>query len=306
MVGLWEPVGGVYWKVPPAVVPDEGWALSTTVLWGVVAAFTITAVLKYVSYKVRPQGWGLRKHLGVVGAAITLAYLAIILPMIWGRADALLTMPLNEVGDFLAGAFGPVAFFWLVMGFLQQGEELRLSTTALQMQADELQQGTKALLLQAEELKNSVEQQSIMAAAATQQIEAQHRALEMQRSDRERALLANFTIRTIGFGGGGAPGMVVNTVSLRNNGNHAYNAVLRFSPPLGSNEVRPLGDWIPDRQSEFPIRFPSNTGEPIRGTATLEYADSEGHSRQEVWRYVLADSSVEYSKLRSVEESTAA
>ncbi|MGE8465280.1 MAG: hypothetical protein ACN6QE_03970 [Pseudomonas putida] len=305
MAGSWEPVNGVYWSAPPpVVVADEGWPLSMTIMWGVVAAFVITAVLKYISHKIRPQSWGLRKHLGAIGVAITLAYLAVILPMIWGRADALLTMPLNEVGDFLAGAFGPVAFFWLVMGFLQQGEELRLSTTALEMQADELQQGTKALLLQAEELKNSVEQQSIMAAAATQQIEAQHRALEMQRSDRERALLANFTIRTIGFSGGGAPGMVVNTVNLRNNGNHAYNAVLRFSPPLGDNQMRSLGDRIPDSQTEFSIRFPSNTGEPIRGTATLEYADSEGHSRQEIWSYVLADSSVEYSKLRASDSTT--
>lgn len=304
-MALWEPVNGVYWSTPPVVVPDDGWPLSTTIMWGVVAAFAFIAVLKYVSHKIRPQGWGLRKHLGAFGTAITLAYLAIILPMIWGRADTLLTMPLNEVGDFLAGAFGPVAFFWLVMGFLQQGEELRLSTTALQMQADELQQGTKALLLQAEELKNSVEQQSIMAAAATQQIEAQHRAFEMQRSDRERALLANFTIRTIGFGGGSAPGLVHNTVSVQNTGNHAYNAVLRFSPPLGSNTERRLGDWRRDKEAQFPIRFPSNAGEPIRGTATLEYADSEGTSRREVWRYVLADSSVEYSKLRSSDDPRA-
>ena len=26
---------------------------------------------------------------------------------------------LNELGDFLAGAFGPLALFWLVLGFFQ-------------------------------------------------------------------------------------------------------------------------------------------------------------------------------------------
>ncbi|MBF7686433.1 hypothetical protein I2F17_11440 [Acinetobacter sp. B10A] len=52
---------------------------------------------------------------------------------------------LNEWGDYLAGAFSPLAFFWLVMGYLQQGKEL--------------QQNTKALELQAQELKNSVAEQ---------------------------------------------------------------------------------------------------------------------------------------------------
>ena len=34
-------------------------------------------------------------------------------------------LSLNEWGDFLAGAFGPIAFMWLVTGYLQQGKELR-------------------------------------------------------------------------------------------------------------------------------------------------------------------------------------
>jgi len=45
---------------------------------------------------------------------------------------------LNEIGDFLAGAFGPVAFLWLVIGYLQQGKELKNSSEALKRQADEL------------------------------------------------------------------------------------------------------------------------------------------------------------------------
>ncbi|MCG8464195.1 MAG: hypothetical protein MI750_05005 [Xanthomonadales bacterium] len=34
--------------------------------------------------------------------------------------DCLLKLQLNELGDFLAGAFGPLAFFWLVEGHLLQ------------------------------------------------------------------------------------------------------------------------------------------------------------------------------------------
>ncbi|MBX7456865.1 hypothetical protein K3152_01250 [Qipengyuania sp. 1NDH17] len=37
----------------------------------------------------------------------------------------------NELGDFLAGAFSPLAFLWLVLGFLQQGQELRIQAIEL-------------------------------------------------------------------------------------------------------------------------------------------------------------------------------
>ena len=47
-------------------------------------------------------------------------------------------MTLNEWGDFLAGASAPLALFWLVIGYFQHGEELRLNTKALKTQQEEL------------------------------------------------------------------------------------------------------------------------------------------------------------------------
>jgi hypothetical protein len=35
------------------------------------------------------------------------------------------SMPLNEVGDFLAGSFSPLAFFWLAYGYWMQNKELK-------------------------------------------------------------------------------------------------------------------------------------------------------------------------------------
>lgn len=61
-------------------------------------------------------------------------------------------LPPNEFGDFLAGAFAPLAFLWLVIGYAQQGEELQQNTAALLQQE-------KALRLQASELKQSVQAQ---------------------------------------------------------------------------------------------------------------------------------------------------
>lgn len=81
-------------------------------------------------------------------------------------------MPLNELGDFLAGAFGPVAFLWLVIGYFQQQKELRLNT--------------EALTLQHEELKKSVEQQQKMAFEASKQSESSLELLELQKDQVRR------------------------------------------------------------------------------------------------------------------------
>jgi hypothetical protein len=43
----------------------------------------------------------------------------------------MLAMKPNEFGDFLAGVFSPVAFLWLVLGFIQQGHELSLQIAEL-------------------------------------------------------------------------------------------------------------------------------------------------------------------------------
>lgn len=42
------------------------------------------------------------------------------------------------MGDFLAGIFAPLAFFWLVIGYFQQSHELAQNSAALRVQADEL------------------------------------------------------------------------------------------------------------------------------------------------------------------------
>ncbi|WP_214645812.1 hypothetical protein [Acinetobacter terrestris] len=41
---------------------------------------------------------------------------------------------LNSLGDFLAGIFAPVAFFWLILGYVQQGKQLDQNTKALEQQ----------------------------------------------------------------------------------------------------------------------------------------------------------------------------
>jgi hypothetical protein len=48
------------------------------------------------------------------------------------------TMTPNAIGDMLAGSAAPLAFLWLVLGYLLQGAELRMNSLTLQAQVDEM------------------------------------------------------------------------------------------------------------------------------------------------------------------------
>jgi hypothetical protein len=100
------------------------------------------------------------------------------------KFDDFLSLPLNSLGDFLAGVFSPIAFLWLVLGFLQQG--------------DELKQGTDALRLQASELNASVSQQAAMVEVARQQLNAAVLTAEHERLRYEVSLEPDISISSGG------------------------------------------------------------------------------------------------------------
>ena len=91
------------------------------------------------------------------GAGVTIVWLLLFALFTWGRWSEVAELKPNEVGDYLAGAFAPLAFFWLVLGFFQQGSELRNSG--------------RALWLQGEELQNSVQQQRDLVAVTREQLQ---------------------------------------------------------------------------------------------------------------------------------------
>ena len=78
---------------------------------------------------------------------------------------------LNELGDFLAGVFAPIAFLWLILGYVQQGKQLDQSTTALEQQE-------RALQLQIHGMKESVQQQKELATIQKQQFDALNKAVK--------------------------------------------------------------------------------------------------------------------------------
>jgi hypothetical protein len=67
----------------------------------------------------------------VVGSVGTGVWISIAIVIAYLKRDSIESMKLNEIGDALAGTIAPVAFFWLIIGYFQQGEELNQNTQAL-------------------------------------------------------------------------------------------------------------------------------------------------------------------------------
>ena len=134
-----------------------------------------------------------------LGIAISVLWLLVGAVLLYTKRSELSMMLPNAWGDFFAGIFAPLAFLWLVLGYLQQGEELNLSTRALQLQADEL--------------RNSVEQQRALVEVSRQQVESERAALEYERTLREESAKPNFIV---GWGGG----------SFRGDGHSSYSFVI--------------------------------------------------------------------------------
>lgn len=219
----------------------------------------------------------MRKKLELWGVIGTVIYLIIIAITVMLHFSEFVDLKLNELGDFLAGAFGPVAFLWLVLGFLQQGRELKLSSDALQ--------------LQAEELRNSVAQQTIMAQAAMQQIESQRVALKMQHEEVERSVSPFFRFQGGSRSGGGVGGEVRTSTQLFNDGPDVREVSISFDPSIGDAEKSNLGTLrLGSASSPISFRFdwPS---EDVHGVCLIEYLRSDGKRNSEEFTYVIPSSS---------------
>jgi hypothetical protein len=106
-----------------------------------------------------------------IGIALTvgvpfamLAFLGVV-QCIGAGDGTLLGMEPNEWGDYVAGGCALIAAAWLVIGYFQQNEELRLTEQALRMQAEELRN-------QVEETRHLV--QSSLRQAAASEVMAQN------------------------------------------------------------------------------------------------------------------------------------
>jgi len=132
----------------------------------------------------------------------------------------------NTFGDFLAGVFGPLAFAWLVLGYFQQGEELR--------------QNTRALELQAEELRQSVEHQAEMVRVAKEQFQA-----EIAHVQQEQARLAEAAKPRLVLRAGSKSSLSGNRYRLGFEATNVGNLAAAVSFSVGAGEVSPssMAKW---------------------------------------------------------------
>ena len=63
--------------------------------------------------------------------------------------------PIEQLGSFLEGAFAPLAFLWLVIGYFLQKKELMQNTNAIKMQYVEIQKSAAQSEIQSKAIKAS-------------------------------------------------------------------------------------------------------------------------------------------------------
>ena len=61
-------------------------------------------------------------------------------------------LPADQLGNFLEGAFAPLAFLWLVIGYFLQQRELQQNSAALREQAIEIQRTAEQAVIQSEKM----------------------------------------------------------------------------------------------------------------------------------------------------------
>jgi len=183
----------------------------------------------------------MKNILAIFGVIVTIVYSLIIIWLINDRVCQLITMSLNEVGDFLAGVFGPLAIFWLILGFFQQGKELQQSTTALE--------------LQAKELNNSVRQQKELVEVSRQQMDVEIESLKYERQRQFKLAQPNFIFHGSGASHSGGQskfksnakntGGAINDISIISEKD--INLIPRNVPSWEANQI--IGfSWEYDKQ----------------------------------------------------------
>lgn len=132
----------------------------------------------------------------IVGVGLTLIYLVGGAVHFYLETSKSGVPPLNELGDFLAGFFGPLAFAWLVLGYFQQRKELSLNSDALYLQYRELSNSVRQQkkLVQATEAARADENKR-MRAAYRPIFSIQYRG---QLGSTERHFVYNFLLTNIG------------------------------------------------------------------------------------------------------------
>lgn len=175
------------------------------------------------------------------------------------RICDLKALKLNELGDFLAGSFGPLALFWLILGFIQQGFELK--------------QNTDALRLQAEELQNSVVQQRELVKVTEKQFKASLDQLNHEREMQRKTQIP--IIVHFGTGKTRSGGVTIYNIRFRNVGKTATKILFSVDQIVERLHPSEFTTWESGGKIETAMTFPNSLVHDCT-ILTISYIDSVG------------------------------
>lgn len=200
------------------------------------------------------------RKLHLIGGGVTVVWLlgtVVYALCVW---PLMLQMKPDGLATFLSGVFAPLAFLWLVLGFMQQGDELRHSS--------------QALWLQGEELRNSVEQQRQLVEVSREQMasEAASRASADAEADRTAQPILTLTASVNGRSGDDRVGRMY----LSSNGPDCIDVEIRISD--GRKIERPVFEANSKIEIHLKYKHPDEI-QPIE--LGVQYTDYRGNRRQQ-------------------------
>lgn len=239
--------------------------------------------------KVIPGRW-----LYTFGAMLTLIYMLLLAWYCILRWSEICLMAPNNLGDLLAGAFSPLAFAWLVLGFVQQGIELRQNSAALHLQAEELkaaaQHAGAMVELQRKEFDLRIKELE----------EAQGKAERARRKAEEREAAAAVRklqpVFYLGLAHRDHARKQFATGSIKNSGPGCTNVSILMETIPGVLQLCGTTEFAEfPSQLKVPLKFFSSDATPRTHPLRIEYTDVGGTSRTAHFVVAVNSSHLEFS-----------
>lgn len=211
------------------------------------------------------------RKLSILGIVLTAAYAGLLYFIFDGRIVESLTMDPNEIGDLLAGMFGPLAILWLILGFFQQGIELR--------------QNTRALELQAEELKNSVEQQRDLVDVSRKQFESYLEAARQEKEKQKIAAQPIFVFDTDRISP--SDDFIQVEMTIQNLGATVTNVEFLWGPDVIDGRIRDMTTFETNGKRQFRWRYRAAKNKALRELwLSTEFTDSFDNRAKHIFDFL--------------------